>query len=129
MPRIHAREVVFATRWFDVVAKHTDVDPEPFYALDLPDYVSVMAIDAADRVLLVRQFRPAVEASVLELPSGTVEDGEEALDAAKRELCEETGVTAGSWTLIGTLLPDSGRFENKLWCYLAEDLRPEPGWQ
>jgi ADP-ribose pyrophosphatase len=54
----------------------------------------VVALTEDDRVVLVREFRPGVEATLLELPGGVVDAGEEPLEAARRELLEETGYEA-----------------------------------
>jgi ADP-ribose pyrophosphatase len=56
--------------------------------------VAIQTIDGEDHVLLVRQFRPAVNAQILELPAGMVDPGEEPIDCARRELEEETGYAA-----------------------------------
>ena len=74
-----------------------------------------------DLLLLVRQYRPAVGAETLELPSGHVEDGELPEAAARRELAEETGYGAEKFELLGTLAPDTGRLGNKLWCFYADN--------
>lgn len=126
---ITKREIAFATRWFQVEAKHTDADPEPFYSLKLPDYVTVIAYTAQGDIVLVQQYRPAVEAVTLELPSGLV-DGRDAAEAtARRELEEETGYKAGEMVHLGTLYSDTGRLQNRLWCYLAKNVRPIQGWK
>lgn len=126
---INKREIAFATKWFQVEAKHTDADPQPFYSLKLPDYVTVIAYTAQRDVVLVRQYRPAIEAVTLELPSGLVDgkDGPEA--TARRELEEETGYHADQMQHLGTLYSDTGRLQNRLWCYLARDVKPIPGWK
>ena len=54
-------------------------------------------LDAEERVVLVRQARPAIDAQLLELPAGLVDEGEDLLSAAQRELREETGLHGGSW--------------------------------
>jgi ADP-ribose pyrophosphatase len=56
--------------------------------------VAIVAIDDQERVLLVRQFRKPVERSLLEIPAGTLEEGEDPDSCARRELLEETGHTA-----------------------------------
>ena len=126
---INKREIAFATKWFQVEAKHTDADPQPFYSLRLPDYVTIIAYTAQDQIVLVRQFRPAIEAVTLELPSGLVDGKDDAEATARRELEEETGHTAGGMQHLGTLFSDTGRLQNKLWCYLASDVRPIPRWK
>lgn len=125
---IRGRKPVFSTPWFEVVAKDTELDPQPFYSLNLRDYVAIVAIVDGD-MLLVRQYRPAVEQETLELPSGLVDPGETAEATALRELEEETGYTAGKIDLLGTLYPDTGRLQNRLWCYLARDVRSVAGWR
>jgi ADP-ribose pyrophosphatase len=55
---------------------------------------AVVAVDDDGQVLLVRQLRPAVDAALLELPAGLVDDGEAPIDCARRELAEETGFAA-----------------------------------
>ena len=123
---INRRETVFSTRWFEVEARHKEGETEPYYSLKLPDYVAVVAYTAQGDVVLVRQYRPAIDAVTLELPSGLVDgaDGPEA--TARRELAEETGYEAGELIHLGTLYPDVGRLQNRLHCYLAGDVRPIP---
>jgi ADP-ribose pyrophosphatase len=124
---------VFSTAWFDIVAK-SHGDGDPYYALRLLDYVATLAITPQHEVILVLQYRPAVERHTLELPAGHVENGEAASASALRELEEETGFTAPRVELLGKLAPDTGRLSNALWCFLAADAvpiapsrPPEPG--
>jgi ADP-ribose pyrophosphatase len=125
MPEIIERSTVFSTDWFDVVAKRVASRPAdaPYYSLELPDYVSVLATTDAGEILLVRQYRPAVEQSTLELPGGHVDGDEPPEAAARRELLEETGYAANELELLGCLVPDSGRLSNRLWCYFAAGVR------
>ena len=62
-----------------------------------PGAVAIVAVDNRQRLTLVRQRREAVRTALLELPAGTLEEGENALDCARRELQEETGLTGGRW--------------------------------
>lgn len=114
---------VFSTAWFDVVAKSNGTG-DPYYSLRLLDYVATIGLTLQNDLILVRQHRPAVERSTLELPAGHVEPCESPADAARRELEEETGFTPGRLELLGKLAPDTGRLSNTLWCYVARDAIP-----
>ena len=117
------RRVMLDTKWFRVVAT-AQQDGDPYYMLELQDYVSVVALTPARHILFVRQFRPVVQRHTLELPSGHIEEGESPEAAARRELLEETGFDAPHLELLGTLVPDVGRLANRLWCYFASGVTP-----
>ena len=84
--------------------------------------VCVVPLDRNGCVTLVRQFRYAVGREVLEIPAGKIDAGEEPFAAAVRELSEETGQEAGSWTDLGEYLPTPGYSGEVLRCYLATEL-------
>jgi ADP-ribose pyrophosphatase len=121
--KITSEKTEFRTPWFELVSKQVAGEPAPFYALRMSDYVTVVAFTPDSELLLVRQYRPAVDAVTLELPSGHVDGGETPEAAARRELAEECGFAADKVELLGTLLSDTGRNENRLWCYLAADVK------
>src|SRR5262245_6274253 len=120
------RHVVYTTPWFDLVAKSTDGGSSPHYSIATKDYVSIVALTADGRLLLVRQYRPAVEQVTLELPCGHVEPGETPEEAARKELLEETGYVADQFELLGEFSPDTGRLSNRLWCFFASRATPLP---
>jgi len=117
------RQALLETKWFTVVAQ-AQAGGDPYFMLELPDYVSVIAMTPAREILLVRQFRPVVRRDTLELPAGHVEPGESPEAAARRELLEETGYVASELDLLGTLTPDVGRLANRMWCYFAGGVLP-----
>lgn len=124
---IHGRQAVYSTPWFDLVAKQTDLDPQPYYSIKQADYVCVIALTAEGDYVFVRQYRPAVEDYTLELASGLVDDDATPEETVMRELEEEAGYTASRPELLGVLNPDSGRLQNRLWCYVAREARPIAG--
>ncbi len=88
--------------------------------------VVVIPIDAEDRVLLVRQYRKAIEQALLELPAGGLHVGEDPAEAAIRELREEVGVSARNLEPLGGFYSAPGFCQEYLWLYLATDLHDAP---
>jgi len=76
------------------------------------------------RVLLVRQYRYTVNDFIWELPAGRIDEGEDELPAAKRELLEETGFTAERWKRVLFFYVSPGFLDETMAVYLAEDLKP-----
>jgi ADP-ribose pyrophosphatase len=120
------RSVVFSSRWCRVLAE-AQPSGDPYYMVEVPDYVSIVARTREGRILLVRQNRPVVGHDVIELPSGHVDSGETPEQAARRELLEETGMVAHEVEFLGVLAPDVGRLTNRMWCYFAPDVTPDGG--
>lgn len=84
--------------------------------------VCVVAIDADDNVLLVSQFRLPAGKALLEIPAGSTNPDEDPEDAARRELAEETGYTAGTMERLGSFFSAPGFVTEYLHLYLATDL-------
>jgi 8-oxo-dGTP pyrophosphatase MutT (NUDIX family) len=120
------RSVLFSSPWCRFVAEPLP-GGDPYYMLELPDYVSVVARTRDQHILLVKQHRPVARRDTIELPSGHVDAGETPEDAARRELLEETGMVAGQMEMLGVLLPDVGRLLNRMWCFFAPDVTPAGG--
>jgi ADP-ribose pyrophosphatase len=85
-----------------------------------PGAVAIVAVDNADRVVLVRQRREAARAVLLELPAGTREEGEEPLATARRELEEETGLRGGRWRELARFWTSPGFVRERMTVFLAE---------
>ena len=82
-----------------------------------------VAVDEKKRVLLVRQYRLPAEKYLWELPAGRLDPGEKPLQAAKRELIEETGYRARKWTRLASFWASPGYVQERMTIYLAEDLK------
>jgi 8-oxo-dGTP pyrophosphatase MutT (NUDIX family) len=85
--------------------------------------VAVVALDEGGRVLLVGQYRYTLDLYSWEVPEGGAAEGEDCLEAARRELREETGYTAGTWQEIARLHLSNSVGDEAAVCYLATDLR------
>lgn len=82
----------------------------------------IIPVDSAGRVLLVRQFRLPVQAAIWELPAGRVNQGETPLQAARRELREETGYRARRWKKLLAFYPTPGYVTEHMHVFLATEL-------
>lgn len=123
-PVISGISIDYITPWFDVVNKTVEGMPgtcaaENYYFVKPGDYVSVLALTENKQIVLVRQYRPSMEDFTIELPSGHTEEGESPEDSAKRELLEETGYLPICLEFLGSIVPDTGRMLNRMWCYFA----------
>lgn len=110
------------------IRRHTAVSPRTgaegrYVTIEAPDWVNVIAVTAQQEVVLVRQYRHGVAAITLEIPSGMVEQGEEPLEAARRELAEETGYVSEQWRFLGVVHPNPAYQDNHCFSYLATDCR------
>jgi len=89
----------------------------------------MMAVDEKGRILLVRQYRLPARAMLWELPAGRLDPGEKPLQAAKRELEEETGYRARTWRKLLSFYPSPGYVSEKMTVFVATDLiegEPKP---
>ncbi len=94
--------------------------------------VCVLGVDVRGDVKLVRQFRPAIDRVILELPAGVRDAGEDALDAARRELSEEAGLVAGRFLHLLHYAHAEGYSDGWMDLFLAQDCEiaknhPDPG--
>jgi 8-oxo-dGDP phosphatase len=97
----------------------------PFYVLEYPDWVQIVALDADDHIILVDQYRHGLGVMSLELPAGAVEQSDPSpLIAAARELEEETGFFTLEWQHIARLSPNPANHNNFCHVVLARDVYP-----
>ena len=113
---------VFSTR------KDTSVSPatgeeHDFYVIEAPDWINIVAITDSDEVLLIKQYRHGIGAETVEIPGGVIDSGETPLEAAKRELLEETGYVSDDWILLGEVIPNPAIQNNKCYTFLAGHAR------
>ncbi|MBN3874561.1 NUDIX hydrolase [Nostoc sp. JL33] len=96
---------------------------DPYYVLEYPTWINVVALTKNQEVILVKQYRHGLRKTILELPSGAVEIKDVLpLEAAKRELLEETGYTSSNFIQTGILSPNPANHNNLTHCFLATDV-------
>ena len=134
-PVVLQKNVQRLSAWTSLVSRTVAIpgvsEAQEYHSLAQADYVNILAVTPDGRIPLVRQYRPALERETLELPGGLRESSEAPQRTAARELLEETGFTTRDEpVLIGSLSADSGRLENRFWCYFsgACDV-PRADWQ
>lgn len=109
--------------WFEQITKliiaEGETEPQVFYSIKPQDYVTILAQTNEGKVVILKQYRPVVEDYTFEFPSGHLEEGETPAQAVIRELKEETNCEYENVILMGEVIPDTGRLENRLWAFYA----------
>lgn len=128
-------EYVARSEWFTVRREHvrlpTGAEIREYWVSEYRPWVNVVAVTAADEVVLLRQYRHGLGAVHFEIPGGTTDAGEHDLEsAARRELEEETGFGGGVWSPLFTLSANPALQNNLTHTFLAEGVtrvdRPRP---
>ncbi len=125
LERIVSEEPVFSGLIFDV--NRIDVtlpngDPAQRDVVRHPGAVAIVAITDDARICLVRQYRTALDRVTVEIPAGKLDPGEDPLQAARRELKEETGIEARSMALLTTIATSVGFSDERIGIYMATGL-------
>jgi 8-oxo-dGTP pyrophosphatase MutT (NUDIX family) len=111
--RLLKSATLFSDRWLtlraDECALPNGKTLSPYYVLEERDWVHVFAIASDGRVLTVTQYRYAGNAVCMEFPGGALDAGETPEQAARRELLEETGFEATTWTNVGSVFANPAR--------------------
>jgi len=132
-PKIVDKKEVFKGRRFSVERRYVAIDGNVVERdiVLFPESVVVLPVFDEDRILLIKQYRPAIDDYIIEAPAGVVEPGEDVKYSAERELVEETGYRAEELVEIGVYYPVPGYSVEKMHLFIARGLeyvgsRPEP---
>lgn len=119
---------IFNRPWLTVrrdrVQLPTGVVNDEYYVIEYPDWINVIAITRDGKMVMERQYRYGLGITAYEIPAGVMEKGETPLEAAKRELMEETGYGNGRWQLLMTASGNPSTTNNMTYCYVAQDVEP-----
>lgn len=122
-------EVLLRGRIFDVVASKLEFPSglrQELWIVEHPGAVAIAPVTHEGELVLVRQYRHAARATMLELPAGRMEPGEDPLTAARRELAEETGLAAREWRQMARFLAAPGFSSEWIWLFEARGLTAGP---
>lgn len=134
-PKLLDSKVVFRSNKFDVELSRFELSDGAVSERSIVRHagaVVVLPFSGKNEIILIKQYRYSLQKEFLELPAGTLEKGEDPLEAAKRELLEETGYAAAKWTGLGSAYPSVGISDELMHFYAACDLsfkgaHPEAG--
>jgi len=104
----------------DTVQLPNGVVHDEYYVLEYPTWVNVIAITTDGRFVMVEQYRHGLQDIFTELVAGVAEKGEPPIEAAKRELLEETGYAGGDWREFMTIAPNPTNMTNYSHTFIAE---------
>ena len=121
--KVLGREYLYRRPWLTVrrdrVRLPTGAVNNEYYVLEYPTWVNVIAIDREGRFVMVEQYRHGLQEVFTELVAGVAEEGEAPLEAAQRELLEETGYAGGTWRLNTVLSANPGSQNNLSYSFIA----------
>lgn len=124
---IRSRIVYDHRPWLVVHEEHVELPNGTvipgYIRTESPDFAMVFPITADGQVVLVEQWKQGARAASIDLPAGYLDAGEDPLEAARRELLEETGYASDDWHCLGSLVLNSNRSTARMHLFLARGVQ------
>jgi 8-oxo-dGTP pyrophosphatase MutT (NUDIX family) len=122
--KILSSEYLFRDLWFTVRKDRCETPDgkiiDPYYVYEFPTWVTALAFTQEQKVIMVKQYRHAIDDVCLEIPGGCVDDADKSLqDAITRELLEETGYSFNEFNYLGKTSPNPSTNNNWMHMFLA----------
>lgn len=127
------KQTVFQTEWFSIEQESFDqieaLKGKPYYRINSPDSVIILAMTEIDELILVKQFRPALNQYTLEFPSGAIDELESPQKAAARELYEETGFVCQTLDCLGKGRIMMSRYNSQDFAFYGTEAVKDPKFE
>ena len=112
--------------WFQIFQEQVELPSgrvlDDFYRIIMPEFAMVVPVTVTGELLMVRGYRHGPRKVCLGVPGGMIEPGESPMEAAQRELLEETGYQGSEWVSLGAFTVDSNRQGGKAHIFLAKNV-------
>jgi 8-oxo-dGTP pyrophosphatase MutT (NUDIX family) len=125
--KVNNRLIVHRARVFDLIRENVTLANGVTTDLDFvehPGATAIIPLLNESKVLLLKQYRHALKEYIWEIPAGTLDPEESAINCARRELIEETGYSADQWQKLGEITPVPGYSDERIHIFLASGLQP-----
>ena len=114
------KKKVYSNLILDVYETDNDnIKSKKIVTLNSSDWVNIIPLTEADEIVFVKQFRHGINRETLEIPGGMIDNNESPMEAAKRELFEETGYVSRNIKNLGNVSPNPALFSNRVFSFLG----------
>tara|TARA_B100001123_G_scaffold415035_1_gene515153 strand:- start:492 stop:1001 length:510 start_codon:yes stop_codon:yes gene_type:complete len=96
-----SKKTVYKNEWFQIIDNHYIKSKKNYFTINMPDSSVILPITVDNEFIIIKQYRESLDNFSIELPAGFIEQNEKPIDAAKRELFEETGYTSKNFQYLG----------------------------